>query len=89
MAVTYTNKVPNTTVTYTENGYDVTLSVSTNSGFLFDGAIRAYYWDRNAKSKTVNLTVNEAGNLATGICLNVSSGLTIQGSTEKLSTLLL
>lgn len=87
MAVKYTNKVPNTTVTYTENGKDVTLSVSTNSGFLFDGAIIAYYWDGNMKSKTVNLTVNEAGNLATGLCLNVYNGLTIQGATKSDSAL--
>ncbi len=88
MATIY-NEVPNTTATYTENGYDVTLSVNTNSGFLFDGAITAWYWDRNMKSKTVTLTVNEECNLATGICQNVNGGITIQGTTKSDGTLTL
>lgn len=86
MATIY-NEVPNTTATYTEDGTNVTLSVSTNRGYLFDGAIIAWYWDTNMKNKTVNLTVNEAGDLATGLCQNVYSGITIQGTTKSDGTL--
>jgi len=84
MAVTYTNKVPNTSVTYTENGSDVNLSVHTNSGYLFDGEIIAYYWNSSMKSKTVNLTVNEECVLANGLCPDVYNGLTIKGATKSM-----
>lgn len=80
--INITNNVPNTTATYTASGRDVTLSVKTDDGYLFDGVPSVEYDNWDGDFVILNLSVNGAGVLATLVCPDVDDAITIKGNTK-------